>query len=215
MTDKQFGWYMLVNVLVALGTIGSVAAALFGNILRARFRPPILRVRLVDAAGEKTTFSNSQTGQYIDDVRYYHLHVTNDNRRWSPATNLDVRLIRVEEPGPDGQLQLTWLGDVPIHCRHQALYPLKQEIGSPIDYDLCSVRKSRVLSLHPIIAPNNLAVQRKGPCQFVASFQVKSTQADSDIVRVQISWDGQWEDGDAEMQKHLKVKLLPTSSERR
>jgi hypothetical protein len=212
MTDRQFGWYMFVNVLVALGTIGSVIAALFGNILRAKFRPPRLQVKLLTPAGEKTTLTNSQTGAYIDDIRYYHLQISNENRRWSTATNLDVRLIRIEEPGPDSQLQITWMGDIPIHCRHQSLYPLKQEIGSPIDYDLCSVRKAGILTLHPIIVPNNLNAERKGACQLVASFQVKSSRCDSDIVRVQLSWDGRWDDGDAEMQKHLKVKMLPTAS---
>jgi len=161
MTDGQFALYIIVTGLAALGTLGTVVAALFGNILRAKFRPPKFQVSLLTPEGEKTTLTNQQTGEYMDDVRYYHLHVSNENRRWSPAANTDLRLIRIEEPGPDGQLQVTWVGDIPISCRHQNLYPLKQEIGSPIDYDLCSVCKNaQTLSLHPIIAPNNLKVVR-------------------------------------------------------
>lgn len=201
MTDGQFKLYIIINALVALGTIGTVIAALFGNILRAKFRPPLLRVKLLTSTGEKHKTND-------DDIRYYHLQVSNENRRWSPATNLDVRLIRLEKPGPDDELQVTWMADVPIRCRHQELYPLQQEIGSPIDYDLCSVRKSGFFELHPIILPYNLERQIKGPCHLVLSFQVKSTQSDSDIARFRIDWDGNWHDGDAEMQNHFKIKML-------
>lgn len=211
MTDGQFTLYIIVSALVALGTIGTVVAALYGNILRAKFRPPVLRVKLLTTVGEKTKFTNPQTGAYIDACRYYHLQVSNENRRWSTATNLDVRLVRIEEPGPDSQLQITWAGDIPIRCRHQEFYPLKQEIGSPIDYDLCSVRKAGAFELHPIIVPNNLQWQRNGPCHLVLFFQVKSTQIDSNIVRFQIDWDGNWDDGDTEMQNHFKIKMLPTT----
>jgi hypothetical protein len=198
---------MVVNGLVAIGTLLTVIAALYGNILRAKFRPPLLRVSLVNSAGEKTVVTNRHTGEQVEAVRYYHLRVSNENRRWSTATNLGVHLIRLDEPGPDGQLQVTWTGDAPIQCRHQEIYPLRQDIGSPVDYNLCSVSKS-VLSLHPISVPNNLKARRSGASHFVALFQVKSTQVDSDIVPVQIDWDGKWDDGDAEMQSHLKVKLL-------
>jgi hypothetical protein len=200
---------MVVNGLVAVGTLGSVLVALFGSVLREKWWPPVFQVDLLTASGDKTTLTNTKTGTHVDDVRYYHLHVRN-NRRWSRATNAGVHVVRIEEPGPDGQLQVKWAGDVPIRCRHQEFYPLKQEIGSPLDYDLCCVTKSHpVLSLLPIIPANNLPFSRAEASEFVASFQVKSTQCDSDIVRIRFSWDGRWEDGETEMQTHLKVKILP------
>jgi len=40
---------------------------------------------------------------------------------------------------------------------------------------------------------------------------VKSSQSDSEIIRVQIDWDGGWHHGDKEMQKLFKVKIPPSA----
>ncbi|PYT66223.1 MAG: hypothetical protein DMG39_27225 [Acidobacteria bacterium] len=60
----------------------------------------------------------------------------------------------------------------------------------------------------PMILPNNLKARWQGKCRFVACVQVRSSQADSKVLRVQVSWDGLWEDGDTEMQRHLVVEEL-------
>jgi hypothetical protein len=57
--------------------------------------------------------------------------------------------------------------------------------------------------------PNNLnASNRHGKCTFVVSLQARSNQADSEVKRIQVSWDDHWEDGDTEMQQHLEVTEL-------
>ena len=212
MTDAQFGWTLFINTMVAVGTIGSVVAALFGNILRAKMLPPKLRFNLVNPAGEKNTAKDRETGEDISAVRYYHLRIDNLNRRWTPATSLALHLVRLDVRRPDGTFGPEWVGDAPVRCRDQELYPLRQVVGRSIQYDLCSVMKDPVLALylHPIAAPNNLTWQWAGACQFIASLQAKSTEVDSDIARVRVSWDGQWEEGEKEMLNHLQVELLPT-----
>lgn len=60
----------------------------------------------------------------------------------------------------------------------------------------------------PIMAANNLPIARKGECNFVACFEVRSAQPKSEVIRVRISWNGKWNDGDAEMGNNLKLKVL-------
>jgi hypothetical protein len=88
---------------------------------------------------------------------------------------------------------------------------VQRDIGSPIDYDIFSVRNGTPpeLILYPILSPANLATIRKENCEFVASFQEKSSEVDSAIVKVQVSWDGAWESGENEMKNHLKIEQLP------
>lgn len=210
MTDAQFVLYIISQYLVAIGTIGAVIAALFGDYLLDKFWPPKLQLQHLDPEGDLTTLRNVASGAYIDDARYYHVQVSND-RHWRPATNLDVRLVQVEEPGPDGQPQVKWVGDSPICCRDQHLHPLRHTIGSSLDFDICSVLKNAMrLQLHPIVAPNNLRTQRVGPCHLVLWLQAKSTEGDSEIMRFKIDWNGQWHDGEREMRDNLKITPLPT-----
>ncbi len=64
-----------------------------------------------------------------------------------------------------------------------------------MDFDICSVRKSGKLNLHPIIAPNNLTTTWNGPCDLILSLQARATELDTRMVRIRISWDGTWHDG--------------------
>ena len=209
MTDQQFICYMIVNTLVAIGTIGAVLVALF-QTFRVKLWPPNLVFSVVDEFGELTYYSDN-TPTSPRPVRYYHLRIQN-TRRWSPASDLGVHLIRIEGPEVLGEgLLQAWYGDVPIRCRHQELYPLRRSIGSAIDYDLCSISNAASvskLSLLPIITPMNLAKDWVTKTHLVASFQAKASDCDSRIVRVEMAWDGQWEAGNAEMHKHFKLRIL-------
>jgi hypothetical protein len=69
-------------------------------------------------------------------------------------------------------------------------------------------KQNLTLSLMPLLVPNNLAVNRQGACRFIARLQVRSDEADSEDVRIEVAWDGVWEDGDIEMGNHLHVEEL-------
>jgi len=211
-TQQQFWWNWVVNVGVALGTLGAVFAALFGDILRSKWFPPCLQLTLPHPEGHKTQIKwpvKTETGmeQRAEDVRYYHLRVSN-TRRWSPAREVQVFLTRVEEPGPDNALQVVWSGDIPVYWDHQELFPPARTIGPAADCVLCSVLKGGALVLHPLVVPFNMKTRWEKSCTVITSFQARSSQADSDNIRVQIAWDGHWEDGEAEMKRHLVVKML-------
>ena len=170
MTSDLNWWNSLLDLLVAVGTIGAVVVALFGQAFRAKFFPPKLALCLRDAGGEATTARDAAGRE--EGVRYWHLVVTN-SRRWSPANDVQVVLLQVEEPGPSGEDQVRWRGDVPFGWRHQHLFPLTRTIGAHADIDLCSVTESRRLQLHLLLEPLNLQAVRTARSTLVLSIQAR------------------------------------------
>jgi hypothetical protein len=204
-TDAQFWLNWVVNLAVALGTLGAVLAALFGDIFRSKFLPPLLRLRLLSSEGEKGPIKTTESW---DVARWYHVHVWNE-RRWSPAKEVQIFLIRLEEQDPSGAFQTVWSGEVPMNWRHQEVSPLTRTIGAEADCDLCRVeQKAKALTLLPLISPYNLNARRNGKCSMIAWVQAKSNRADSPLLRIKISWDGDWDDGEKEMKRHLVVEQL-------
>lgn len=133
--DTQFWWNWWVNVAIAIGTIATVVVALFGQALRLKLFPPRLKLLLANPEGERTPVlitwrdEKGEPRERTESARYYHVRVVNE-RRLSPATNVQVFLIGMEERGPDGQLQVTWTGDVPMRWRHQEVFPPVRTVGS-------------------------------------------------------------------------------------
>ena len=203
MSAAQFWWNWWVTFAVAIGTLGAVIVALFGQAFRAKFFPPQLTVELWNPDGEAT--KELRQDSTMGPVRYYHLRVANA-RRWSPANGVHVALLQLEELGPDGRLQVKWRGDVPFSWRHQQLFPISRTIGAQADIDLCSVTEAGVLQLHLLLQPLNLQWARARASTMVLSVQARGDQADSPVLRVKIAWDGHWHQGTAEMRQHLVVK---------
>jgi hypothetical protein len=210
--EAQFWANWWIQAAVAVGTFGTVLVALFGQGFRAKFFPPKLSLVLNDAAGEltKVTLSwleNGQPKQRTEDARYYHLRVSN-RRRWSPAHQAQVFLTRIEGARADGTMGPLWVGDIPIAWRHQEVVPPQRTIGPEAFADLCSVIKDKHWQLHPLVAPFNMPATFSQPGKIVVSLQVRSNEADSDIARFEVAWDGKWHDGALEMQRHLVVKAV-------
>jgi hypothetical protein len=207
---QQFWWNWWVNAAVAIATFLAVLTALFGplliDLLRSKWFPPLLRLRLLSEEGEKGK-NRSQEGA-VEDVRFYHLHVSNSRRHLSPAKEVQVFLVRVEEPGPGGSLIVTWASEIPMTWWNQQIWALTRTVGQDYDCDLCSVGKTKWLSLSPLIFPIALEARGQRACIIIASLQAKSNQVDSPICRFKIAWDGDWEDGDTEMKRHLHIEEL-------
>ncbi len=208
----QFWMNWWVQVAVAIGTIGAVLVALFGEAFRAKFFPPQLSLVLADPKGERTKVrlawvEGELEKERWEDARYYRLRVSN-NRRWSPANQVQVALIRVEEPTADGAFAVSWAGDVPLTWKHQQLYQVFRTIGPASEVDLCSVVKGKWLQLHPLVVAPSLESVRRGSAKLVLWLQAQSNECESNVLRVAVIWDGQWHDGADEMTRHLTIKLL-------
>ena len=70
------------------------------------------------------------------------------------------------------------------------------------------VRKQGSLSLVPLFMPNNLRpyADWKGACRLILSLEARSNQIDSELVRIELCWDGIWADGEGEMKEHLQIR---------
>lgn len=213
--EQQFWWNWWVNLAVAFATFLAAMVALFGRQFWSLVCPPLIKMKLLEEYGEKTIAVRQikENLSMDDEVRFFHLKVWNQRRRLATAHQVQVFLIAIEQPGPNGEWLVSWAGNVPIRWRDQEITPFTQTIGAPVDCDFCMVGKlGRVLSLMPLIAPNNLKVHWEGPCKFMVRLQARSTEKDSEELYIQVSWDGKWEDGDIEMKKHLQVEVKRSHS---
>lgn len=191
-------------------TFLAVLVALFGQAFRDKFFPPKLTIRLLNPEGELTSVQLSWPEDGVvreraEHARYYHLQVSN-SRRWSPATQVQVVLLQVEEPGPDGRLVVRWTGAAPFIWRHQEVYSALRTIGADADTDFCNVVKDKWLGLNLMVHPFNLNTQKREPCSLVLSVRAQCNEAESPVIRIKIAWDGKWADGTKEMRQHLVVE---------
>lgn len=221
--DQQFWWTWWLNFALVVAALATIIVALFGEWIRAKLFRPQLELHLRHEHGEKQNAAlqwqeaDGTIHHRSELARYYHVKVSNGTR-WRPATNVQVFLTRVEEPGPDGDFKISWVGEIPLQWRNQQAYPTARTIGSATDCDLCNVVKDKWIELSPLIIPNNLVTRRKLPANrlvqtpvnwstnMVVTLQARANEGESPIARFLISWDGEWEDGDIEMAKHLVVK---------
>ncbi|MGC9994616.1 MAG: hypothetical protein ABSE79_04790 [Terriglobia bacterium] len=206
MSDTQFCWYITVHAIQAAATLGVVLLALFGTQLRAWLWPPNLYATLADPEGEPTGYKGKDAdGKEVGEItHYFHLRVAN-SRKWSPATDVSLHLVAIEEPGPDDKLETRWVGNVEFPWRHRKHYPEAQRrIGKSIDYDLCTLSQSGV-RLYPIAAPNSFKSRWEHKCRFVACFEIHSTEIDVASIRIQIAWDGIWDEKN--VKGHFRVEF--------
>ncbi len=212
-------WHFWLNwgiqFLGVVATFLAVVVALFGDALRAKYFPPVLRLALADESGEKTTrrtvFESYGKQKHIDqDARYFHVVVTNE-QRWTPVERVNVVLLGVERREASGVFRMVWSGDVPLVWRHQQA-PAPQTIGPPSHADLFSVVKGDGLILHPVVVPLNLQARSKEAVHLILHLQARSTAVDSNFLAVEVEWDGQWADTRAELSNHLKLTAVSTTA---
>lgn len=200
-SDLQW-WSTLGQWAGATGTLLAVVAALFGDRIRKAIYPPLLKLTLKNQAGEKTPVN---LGERTTVGRWYHGRVENA-RRWSPASQVQVFLLQLEEKSADGGMHVTWTGEIPVRWKHQEASPAARPFGHPFDFDLCSVVKDKWVEIHPIVLPFNLNSRHRTASSMVATFQARGIESDSNLLRVSIAWDGGWSDDAEEMKRHMVVK---------
>lgn len=197
----QFWWNWGTSFGATAATLAAVGVALYLGLRKPTL--PKLKLKVLREEGERTTLNSGE------DVHYYHLEVRNEERA-VVATMVQVYFTVLQAEQPDGSLKEVWRGNLPLNWRDQKYVPRFQKIGAARDCDLCCVRKLSGLALLPLFMPNSLLPysQWTAPCRLILSIQVRSNQADSDMVRVEISWKGTWAE---DMRAHLQVKIISSS----
>lgn len=208
----QFWTNWIVQAAVAIGTLAAVVVALFGKWLRAKWVPPCLQLSIENHRGTKSPCIISKQGGPAtqSESRWYHLKLENA-RRWSPAPGTDVLLLNLEEEDAAGRFNSIWRGAMPIKWRSFGYLPGGRTVGYPAECDLLSVVRDGGLDIHPVVIEFPMNAHRNTACKFVMTVQARSIDADSNVLRIQIAWDGNWADGNDEMMRHLVITVLSDS----
>ncbi|MFI5387596.1 MAG: hypothetical protein ACHQ50_15925 [Fimbriimonadales bacterium] len=184
------------------------AAAIYGERIRAAVLRPKLKLQLVNSIGELTT-QIEQTDQAPAKsilARYFHMRLTNE-RRFPVAHEVEVLLTKLEDRGADGNPRAIYEDDIPFSWKY-GLYDRFRTIGhaTRATADLLFVREDRLQLLAH--APNNLGATMLGETHIWITAVARGLEGESNPLRIKVDWDGHWDRGDAEMQRHLKIAVV-------
>ena len=200
MNDSQFFWYMLCQWAMVIGTLLLAVIALWGHIIRGRWLGPRLKIALKDPKGNKSKFTDGVMS------RYYHLRVFNE-RRVAPAHNVRVVIQNIYRPKADGTMCLSPLsGQIQLAWQYQASNPQFQTIGAESSCDLGHLRQNESFKLSALYKSISFDDTVKAGEKIVLDLLALSNETESDIFRIEISWDGQWSDDSDEMVNHLVLR---------
>ena len=110
-------------------------------------------------------------------------------------------------PGPSGNPQLAYIGELPLRWRHQEIYPLLRKIGRAIDADVFYVTDEPMLCFTPLLVRNNFRAEHRGATRLWMTAVAHGAEGASNVVRIEVAWDGQWDPGEAEMQRRLTLQV--------
>ena len=191
-----------IDGLYVLATLLLAAIAIWGDRIRQRWLRPKLRLVLDEPT--LTSHSGPDSKGW-----YYHLRVVND-RRASPATNVRVLFQQMLKKGADDTWQeRRFTGPVQVMWRWPDYIPQFTTIG-PDEYSAfaCIVEGDKALQLRLYWYPNNLTPFI--PPREITRLQFKAVSdiAESNVLTIEIAWDGQWEQGSTEMARHMIIKKV-------
>jgi hypothetical protein len=207
-SDADFWWNWMVQLATAVATFLAVVAALFLGF-RDRFFPPRLILDLVDPRGSqavKAFISRDNQPVFETMSHWYQLRVENA-RRVSRATDTQVCLLEFGVPDAAGKYVMQSVGAIPLTVRHSAI--VRSVIGPPVEFTLCSVyredaeHRAPFFKLHPVVAPTDISTQFNQPFKIMLVLQARSIEADSDLRRIEVIWNGQWSDDTKQMNNNL------------
>jgi hypothetical protein len=203
----QFWANLSTQAALVVAAFGTIFVALFGDWLKAFLFSPKLKLTLVDSAGTPSPAVIELNGKKeLTDSRWYHARVEN-RRGWPAATQLQVFLLRIEDLSTTFGTETIWTGEMPLVWKHAQLHPLAITLGKhPIDCDLCSVVKGQWVDLHPVIQAFAMKSRWPWPCHLAVTLHARSLETASNLLRIEIEWDGKWDDDTEKMKQHMKVK---------
>jgi len=197
----QNSTHIILEILVAVGTIAIAILAIWGDWFRDKFAAPKLALRLRDRHGNKTTLNGRN-------VLYYHLVVKN-NRKWSLAKGVQIMINGIWRKAADGTFKAEILAaEIPLRWAFPQFGPINPTFR---DRKICDLGYLAQDDSHfkPSLYfyPNNFKGFIGAGDSVRLRIGVKAenfTSAKSFVV--EISWDGRWDTDLDQMEKHLVVK---------
>jgi hypothetical protein len=193
-----------------LATFLAVVVALFSWRWRNWISPPRLAIDFASEKGfQGTLFKlDPATNRAItNDAIWYHIRVQNLTRG-NPVTGVYVFLLQIEAPDAAGVFKPIWDGGAALGWRHEPNQQPKT-IGHLAECDFCYIVKDQPpqIRLNPLVpgqAPNLFT----GQFQLIFTMQAKGVEADSNRLRIKVSWNGQWSDIAEERSRNLVFEQL-------
>lgn len=194
----------------AIGTWAIAIIAVWGDWLKSKIFPPILSVELLSRRGGELIVAVFADGSQVQS-RYYHLRVTN-KRKYSPANKVQIVISSISTPGPTGEPQVILNEPLPLRWRHQEFQPLQLTIGHEERHaDIVSVNERKQLILLTLFRTFNLQQTYTGSTHLWITARAEGENCHTDPFVIEIAWDGEWNPGEAEMERHLTISVKPVN----
>ncbi len=203
------GASIIVDALVAVGTLLVAAAAIWGDWLRSRLAPAKLTIETHNLIGHPTVFSSAdaESGDSGTRAMFFHLKVLN-RRPWTAAKNCRVLLKAMTRRGPDGRFY-----PVPMSIPTQFVWA-PAEITPP----LVTIVKENIFDLGFISETEDKFIPRLFwyPHNFQGfvgrdeavryHLEIEATNFSSSRYQVfEVAWDGEFDHEPARMEPHLRI----------
>lgn len=195
-----FEKYSLFIGAIGVGTtIMIIIVAIWGERIRQIWASPKMKIVL-----DSPTFNVTTTG-----IKgwYYLIRISNE-RRSNPAKNVRLLLMKIFKKGPDGiWREQKFSGPTQVMWQWPQISPLYATIGPDERATFgCLLEDSNSIELRLYWYPNNLSktIPSNEPTRI--EFIAESDTTQSNILTIEIAWDGKWVEGSAEMQNHFVVK---------
>jgi hypothetical protein len=199
MTDFE-QYSLLVGVVSSVATFTAVFIAIWGERIRQKWNSPQLRINLSEPSFNITT----------DGIKgwYYLIRVANSNKS-APAKNVRILLIKTYKKAPDGSwCEHIFSGPTQVSWRWPEWSPLYSTVGPDEWATFGSLLENSEFNIRVYWYPNNLqpAIRRNDPTRL--QFKAVSDTAESNILTVEVAWDGNWVEDKSEIKKHLIIKTV-------
>ena len=188
------------TILTAIGTIGTVIVALFGENIRNTLFAPRLNMTIEKPTGVIETIPNPDN-KTVNKVRFYNLLVLNIRKK--PAIESQVYIRKIETLGPNEKNITVWEDAIPLRWKDQETKSQLLTIGPATECDLCCISDKNVLTILTQYPKSSFKREWVGACKLIVSLNVRYKESESRIIRFRISWDGKWDDGEKEMAQHF------------
>jgi hypothetical protein len=202
--NKYTTFQLILDLFVAIGTVAVAILAIWGDWFRDKLVAPKLIIQLKDSQGHLTTLQNGQK------AIYYHLTIIN-KRKWVIARGVQVMLEGVWLKAADGTFKAESLAsELPLVWTFPQFSPLAPNISDQKNCDFGHLSENEMVFKPELyIIPNNFRGYVT-PNQTVRySLRVKAENFTSGKTIVfEVSWDGNWSNDMAEMERHLVVKEI-------
>ncbi len=197
-------WNLIIQSGVAIGTLMAAVFALiiaiWGDRMRSWGFGPVLKLTLLRAEGERNDLNDGRL------CRNYHLCVTNSRKR-APAHNVQVFLTKMFRPAADGSLvDRSFSGPLQLTWQFPEYHPQALLVGPARVCDLGRIIKDNPFELMLYFTPNSFEKHVSSNQKIQVEIIAVADNAESDPIRIEISWDGNWHDDTIEMSHNLVIK---------